>query len=172
MKGKIKCEYLKQLRKEIADKNGINYEISKCEYQGECKGTCPRCDAELKQLTEQVKAKKLAKGLAGVTLGVAAVTLAGCAPDVGDIQGDMAYIPSIEESSENTEVAPTPGVLEYDSEYDSENNCNPEETCEIEEVTEEDSGLELAGDIMYIPDEMDEVVEDKTIEKTDIDTNK
>lgn len=27
---------------------GIEYEISECDFQGDCKGTCPKCESELK----------------------------------------------------------------------------------------------------------------------------
>lgn len=52
--GKSICHYLKTLRKAAADKNGISYEPAECHYEGECPGTCPKCEEELKTLTEQL----------------------------------------------------------------------------------------------------------------------
>lgn len=52
MSGKSVCHYLKELRKAAADQNGIAYEPAECHYEGECPGTCPKCEEELKTLTE------------------------------------------------------------------------------------------------------------------------
>ena len=57
MTGKEKCKLLKAIRREIAETNGIVYLTSECTFEGECKGTCPKCDAEirmgdLEQVTE------------------------------------------------------------------------------------------------------------------------
>ena len=49
-KGREICDVLKAIRKIIADENGISYEISDCNYEGDCKGTCPKCEAELSML--------------------------------------------------------------------------------------------------------------------------
>lgn len=53
MKGKQICSYLKSVRREVAAANGIDLEIPDCTFEGECSGTCPRCEAEVRQL-EQV----------------------------------------------------------------------------------------------------------------------
>ncbi|SRR5574344_1474831 len=55
--GKQICEILKSIRKEIADKYGLIYKPIECIHKGECNGTCPHCDAELKDLQNQLKAK-------------------------------------------------------------------------------------------------------------------
>ena len=44
MKGKDKCEFLKGIRKRMAEANGIPYEPRECTYEGECTGTCPFCE--------------------------------------------------------------------------------------------------------------------------------
>lgn len=46
--GKKICRQLKAIRKKIADANGISYSPSKCNHRGDCAGTCPACDAELR----------------------------------------------------------------------------------------------------------------------------
>lgn len=65
MNGKEKCKILKQLRKEIASQNNILYTVEECPHKGECKGTCPKCEAEVKYL-EQELAKRHKAGLAVV----------------------------------------------------------------------------------------------------------
>lgn len=55
MNGKEKCEALKSLRKKIADENGIPYEPRECNFEGECDGTCPACEAEADYLNCEIK---------------------------------------------------------------------------------------------------------------------
>lgn len=61
MNGKDKCEMLKTVRKQIAEKYGLHYEPTKCNHQGDCAGTCPRCDAELKDLESQLESKGISR---------------------------------------------------------------------------------------------------------------
>lgn len=56
--GKAICEVLKQMRQLIAETNKIEYIPHECHHQGNCLGTCPLCDNELKLLTEELYAKK------------------------------------------------------------------------------------------------------------------
>ena len=72
--GKKVCKILKEIRQEIADKNEIEYITSECHYHGACKGTCPKCEAELKYLENELqKRKQLGKvaTIAGISLGIA-----------------------------------------------------------------------------------------------------
>ena len=46
MSGKEKCKKLKEIRKEVADKLGIDLKQTECTYKGECSGTCPKCSQE------------------------------------------------------------------------------------------------------------------------------
>ena len=59
-KGKEKCEILKAIRAYVADKYGIEYTPSECNHKGECRGTCPKCDAELAELQEKLEAQGIA----------------------------------------------------------------------------------------------------------------
>ena len=82
MKGKEKCRMLKQIRKKIADENDIPYVVEECPFQGDCKGTCPKCEAELRKLEEELSlrrriGKKVA--VAGLAAGMIASTTA-CTP--------------------------------------------------------------------------------------------
>lgn len=49
---KRRCEQLRLIRKDLAEKLGIGYKIrsTPCEFKGKCKGTCPACEAEEKAL--------------------------------------------------------------------------------------------------------------------------
>ena len=50
MFGKKKCKILKEIRKKIAEENDIPYVTRECTHKGECSGTCPRCEQELREL--------------------------------------------------------------------------------------------------------------------------
>lgn len=41
----------------MAEQYGLKYHPTECHHKGECIGTCPRCDAELKDLQRQLEAK-------------------------------------------------------------------------------------------------------------------
>ena len=71
-KGKQTCKILKEIRKQIAEENDIELVISECTYQGDCLGTCPKCEAEVRYLERELeKRQRLGKAavLAGVSLG-------------------------------------------------------------------------------------------------------
>ena len=69
MKGKNKCKILKEIRQKIADENDIPYVTRECTYQGECRGTCPKCEAELRYLEQELEKRRRL----GKTVAVAAV---------------------------------------------------------------------------------------------------
>lgn len=52
IEGKEKCNYLKVIRKKYCSKHDIPLEIPKCDYLGECCGTCPQCESELKIIND------------------------------------------------------------------------------------------------------------------------
>ena len=77
-RGKTTCRILKEIRRQIAEANDIEYVTSECRYQGECAGTCPKCEAEVRYLENQLAARQLAGkavALAGIS---AAMFLTGC----------------------------------------------------------------------------------------------
>lgn len=50
MNGREKCRFLKEIRKEIAERNGIKYLSAECHSSAACPGHCPKCDAESRYL--------------------------------------------------------------------------------------------------------------------------
>lgn len=80
MKGKQRCRILKQIRKEIADANGIEYIISECPHKGDCAGTCPKCESEVAYLERELeKRRQTGKKVAIAGIAAAAViSSAGC----------------------------------------------------------------------------------------------
>lgn len=57
MTGKEKCEFLRQIRKNIAEANNIVFLSAECYHEGDCKGTCPICDAEIRFLDAELNRK-------------------------------------------------------------------------------------------------------------------
>ncbi len=87
MTGKQKCAILKEIRRDIAKKNDINIRIDECTHKGECRGTCPRCEAEVRILEREIERKRkrgFQTALAGVSAGILAASLASCVPTAGD----------------------------------------------------------------------------------------
>lgn len=105
MKGKDKCKILKEIRKEIAKNNDIEYVTSECKYNGECKGTCPKCEAEVRYLEQELeKRRALGKkvAVAGITAAsfVSLGSMTACNisflennSGVETLDGDIAYVP-------------------------------------------------------------------------------
>lgn len=55
--GKTKCNFLKSIRREIATQYDLVYNPEECTNEGECSGTCPKCEAELADLQRQLDAR-------------------------------------------------------------------------------------------------------------------
>ena len=81
--GKEVCRRLKQVRSEIARANHIPYEPHECTHEGDCMGTCPRCEQEMRYLAGELQRRRqLGKavkivGVAALT-GTAAIALSAC----------------------------------------------------------------------------------------------
>ena len=71
MKGKETCNYLKVVRREVAAANGLELAIPECTYEGECQGTCPQCESEVRQLEQALSLRKSLSQKVSI-LGVAA----------------------------------------------------------------------------------------------------
>ncbi len=78
MTGKDKCKILKEIRKEIAEQNDIEWVVSECSHKGECKGTCPRCESEVRKLERELELRRRV-GKAVALVGISAVCLTGLA---------------------------------------------------------------------------------------------
>ena len=76
-KGKKRCKILKEIRKQIAENNDIEFITSECKHQGDCLGTCPKCEEEVRYLERELE-KRQRMGLA-ITVAGLALTLTGVA---------------------------------------------------------------------------------------------
>ena len=72
-KGKSTCKLLKSIRQQIADANGISYQPKECQHKGDCTGTCPACEEEIRYLERELKARKgngFGMKVAGIAAGI------------------------------------------------------------------------------------------------------
>ena len=140
MTGKERCVYLKDLRRKAAKDNGIDYEPPECTFDGECKGTCPKCEAELASLTKQI-------AVLGVAVAMAS-TMVGCTPDIPDKDipttaavTDSVTVTSVEETLQQTS-ADVEGLLAPEDRVSV-----PSETQVPDEIAINEP---LAGDVEFV----------------------
>jgi TonB family protein len=79
-RGKSICNVLKTIRKQVAEANEIKYEPRECHHQGECRGTCPACEAEVRYIERQLDIRKqLGKAvtIVGISAGLSALSACG-----------------------------------------------------------------------------------------------
>lgn len=77
--GKETCRILKELRHKIAEANDIALETSECRFKGDCTGTCPRCESEVRYLERQLAARRRAgKAVRLAGLAAGAIIMSGC----------------------------------------------------------------------------------------------
>ena len=78
VKGKSTCKLLKSIRQQIADANGISYQPIECHHKGDCTGTCPACEEEIRYLERELKARKgngFGMKVAGIAAGICATVM-------------------------------------------------------------------------------------------------
>lgn len=110
--GKYTCRILKEIRRRIAEANGIEYVTSECRHKGECSGTCPGCEAEVRWLERQLAARgfcgrasavvSLSAGL--LSLGVSSSAACVAAGDVMSRAGAPSGV-----VSDSSKVSPRDG---------------------------------------------------------------
>lgn len=136
MKGKEKCKALKELRQRIAEENDIEFAVSECTHQGDCKGTCPKCEAELRYLERELE-RRTRLGKAVVLAGLS-TCLAGF---VSGCDGKEEKEPWSGNNSSSTTEWETGGMIEIAG---------------LEEPRPDETEIEiLEGDVPYTPEDYD-----------------
>ena len=77
-KGRSTCKLLKSIRQQIADANGISYRPKECQHKGDCAGTCPACEEEIRYLERELKVRKgngFGMKVAGIAAGICATVM-------------------------------------------------------------------------------------------------
>ena len=107
--GKNICAALKQVRKQVAEANGIHYTPAPCRFDGECSGTCPACEAEVQYIESQLGRLRLAGKavkVAGLALGLTMV--AGCNSSPGTPPSATDKSATANETSPTSQPNPQP----------------------------------------------------------------
>ena len=77
--GKKICETLKEVRLQVARANDIDYTPTQCNHEGDCPGTCPRCEQEVRMIEDQLALRRaMGKAIKLVGVGAGIVALASC----------------------------------------------------------------------------------------------
>ena len=132
-KGKHICNTLKAIRLDIARANGIKYEPRECHHEGDCSGTCPACESEMRYLEREIaRRRSLGKAalIAGVSLGLMSFTATSCNQlikgDNDELQGEVELVEDTcaidgligDERIESGEIVDT-----TDGDFDSRTSC-------------------------------------------------
>lgn len=178
-RGRNICDTLKAIRKEIADANGIEYSPEECHFKGECRGTCPKCEQEVKDLEYELRLRQMA-GTAIKVAGVAAGIVAMTACSNGNIQRTVSdnakqwrtavIKPTADPDSSKifgaAEDMPSfPGGEKALMQYIKDNTYYPEEMCEgaaqgrvmVGFVINEDGSISDVKVLRSLTPELDEV---------------
>ena len=110
--GKSICKQLKAIRRQIAEENNIPLEIPTCSYQGECAGTCPQCESEVRFLEREL-AKRLSLGKAATVAGIAITLSVPATAQVNtiDTAANSHSISCGNKSSQPDYNKPTQGII-------------------------------------------------------------
>ena len=169
MLGKQKCKILKEIRQRIADENDIPYVTRECTFQGECKGTCPRCESELRYLEKQLalraslgKRVAVAALCAGMTMGISACGSSAQAGSQTTSQtssqsgGDQTDGQTGNQTGSDQTTTQTTGQTGSDQ---TDSQTTTQTTGQSGDQTDGQSGgdqweeVELSGDVVYMPEE-------------------
>ena len=146
MRGKEKCKALKEIRRQIAENNDIEYIVSECSHKGDCKGTCPKCEAEVRYLERELERRRnLGKTVvvAGIGAGIVA-TMSGCntVVDTLVINPVTSVVHTVFPNTRPQQLEGAAEMLPLEGEPSAP--IDSEDGSEIEV---------LEGDVEYIPDE-------------------
>ena len=98
--GKKICNTLKEVRIQVAKANDIKYVPSECHHEGDCAGTCPKCESEVRWFEQQLQMRRqLGKAVAvvGVSMGLAALT--ACESQLTEMSTDSRISSALTQSA-------------------------------------------------------------------------
>ena len=99
--GKQTCKILKEIRKQLAEKNDIAFVTKECRHKGDCAGSCPACEAEVRYLEQELrKRQQLGKTaiVAGLSVGLMSALPSGLSAQVNN--GCKPVAPQTEQQSQ------------------------------------------------------------------------
>ncbi len=122
--GKQTCKILKHIRQQIAIENDLFYVTSQCKHKGDCAGTCPTCEAELRYLEEQLATKHVsgkAVAVLGIALGITSFTGLSATNQPNNLQNNSSVTLTNE-----SEINQTQGVIREPLTVDHVDGSMPE----------------------------------------------
>ena len=172
-RGKHICGILKDIRRKIAEANDIEFKTSECQFTGECKGTCPKCEAEIRYLENELRARRrMGKAVAIAGISASLFALPSCSGSNQTTNAGTNDIPlekieltdtiiapadTISESAEQTATCPEPKQLNRITELlivgeveesdmtttDSATETEEEQTVATDSVSETEAPVEM-----------------------------
>ena len=109
---------MKAIRSEIASANEIDYQPTECTHEGECAGTCPKCESEMRWLERQLRNRQaLGKAVTIAGLGVALGAMSSCHPKIFQPDGYLEPInaPIDTAANKSTKTLPSARIVPVDS---------------------------------------------------------
>jgi len=117
-RGKRTCEILKDVRRKIAQENDIPLVERECTHDGDCRGTCPYCESEVRYLERELsKRRALGKAVTVAGIAVSTMMMGAChSPKTPATPAGSEPEPTVEatsqqvqEAADGQEVPPPPG---------------------------------------------------------------
>jgi len=122
-RGKRTCEILKEVRRKVAQENDIPLVERECTHEGDCRGTCPYCESEVRYLERELsKRRALGKAVTVAGIAVSSMMMGAChgpkapAPAAGNepepaVEAATQQVP---EAADGQEVPPPPPTGQSD----------------------------------------------------------
>ncbi len=91
-RGKKICQTLKEIRLQVARTNDIPYEPTECKHKGDCPGTCPKCEEEVRYIEHQLNVRRMmgkAVTVAGVSAGLTALAACNISTQKNTLEGEL-----------------------------------------------------------------------------------
>ena len=110
-KGKRTCEILKDVRRKIAQENDIPLVERECTHEGDCRGTCPYCESEVRYLERELsKRRTLGKAVTVAGIAVSTMMMGAChSPKTPATSAGSESVPaSVNTLSQPAESSPGP----------------------------------------------------------------
>ena len=117
-RGKRTCEILKDVRRKVAQENDIPLVERECTHEGDCRGTCPYCESEVRYLERELsKRRALGKAVTVAGIAVSSMMMGAChnpktpAPAVGNEPEPAVEATSqqVSENADGQDAPPPPG---------------------------------------------------------------
>ena len=78
-RGKRTCEILKDVRRKVAQENDIPLVERECTHEGDCRGTCPYCESEVRYLERELSKRRVLGKVVTVTgIAVSSMMMGAC----------------------------------------------------------------------------------------------